>query len=153
MTISTVASPKESLQTGAPSSSATSSSAQIYSRDFNPARPLPLPDTVSLESVIRRHEADPEKAAYLARARQNLAKTLYADEQETVTGLRLAAGLSQVQLAERAKTSQPHIARIERGQNDPSTDLIVRIAKVLDIDEDRAFRAVRNQLSARRQSE
>lgn len=153
MTTSTVASPKESLQTGAPSSSATSSSAQIILREFSPARPLPLHGTVSFESVIRRQEADPEKAVYLARARQNLAKTLYADEQETVTGLRLAAGLSQVQLAERAETSQPHIARIERGQNDPSTELIARIAKALNADEDRVFRAVRNQRSTRRQSE
>lgn len=153
MTTSTVASPKESLQTGVPSSSTTSSPAQIIFREFSPARPLPLPDTVNFESVIRRHEADPEKAAHLVRARQNLAKTHYSDEQETLTSLRLAAGLSQIQLAERVETSQPHITRIERGQNDPGTDLIARIAKALKVDEDRVFRAVRNQLTTRRQSE
>jgi predicted transcriptional regulator len=105
---------------------------------------------VSLDSVTRKHEADPKKAQLLADARKNLALTLYADEPETLSALRLTAGLSQTQLAMLVETSQPHIARIEGGQNDPSTDLIARIAKALNVKEERAFRAIRNQLNTRR---
>jgi predicted transcriptional regulator len=90
---------------------------------------------------------DEKKAAYMQQARKSLAETLYADEPETLSALRLAAGLSQAQLAEKAYTSQPHIARIERGQTDPGTDLIARIAAALGEDDMRVYRAIRNQLT------
>ena len=85
----------------------------------------------------------------MQQARKRLADTLYADESETLSALRLAAGFSQAQLAEKAATSQPHIARIERGQTDPVTDLIARIASALCIDDMRVYRAIRNQLATR----
>lgn len=85
----------------------------------------------------------------MQQARKRLADTFYADESETLSALRLAAGFSQAQLAEKALTSQPHIARIERGQTDPGTDLIARIAAALGIDDMRVYRAIRNQLATR----
>ena len=48
-------------------------------------------------------------------------------------GPRLAAGLSQTQLAEKIGTAQSHIALIEQGKNDPGTDLITRIAEALTL--------------------
>jgi transcriptional regulator with XRE-family HTH domain len=42
---------------------------------------------------------------------------------------RSAAGLSQSQLGQRMKTSQPHIARIEGGKVRPSTDALERFAR------------------------
>jgi transcriptional regulator with XRE-family HTH domain len=45
-----------------------------------------------------------------------------------VRGMRLAAGLSQRALAERAGTSQPAIARYERGAATPSWETLQRIA-------------------------
>lgn len=149
MTTITAVSPKEFLPIGASSSRSTSSPAKVVYREFPPSKPLPQLNTLPLEAIARKHEADPRKAQLLARARKNLATTVYANEPETLSSLRLAAGMSQVQLACQIGTSQPHIARIERGQNDPGTDMIVRIAQALKIEEDRVFRAIRNQLALR----
>lgn len=42
---------------------------------------------------------------------------------------RRAAGLSQRELARRAKTAQSVVARIERGQRDPGTQTLLRLLK------------------------
>jgi ribosome-binding protein aMBF1 (putative translation factor) len=121
-------------------------------REFGPPRPLPLPNTSSFDSFLEEMEADPDMAGRMAEARKNMAATVYGSEPITLSALRLAAGLSQAQLAKKAQTSQPHIAKIERGQNDPSTDVIARIAQALGIDEVLAFQAIRNQLATRAHS-
>ena len=41
-------------------------------------------------------------------------------------------GFSQQQLAERAGTRQPVISRLERGEGNPTIDLLQRIAHALD---------------------
>lgn len=46
-----------------------------------------------------------------------------------VRGLRHGAGLSQRALAERAATSQPAVARYERGQATPSWETLERLAE------------------------
>jgi|ERR1019366_683421 DNA-binding XRE family transcriptional regulator len=136
----------ESWPIGGQSSPATTSNATILYREFGAARPFPIANTRSLASVIGEFEEDDAIAATnLADVRRNLAATLYADNPETLSVLRLSAGLSQVQLASRAGTHQPYIARIERGQTDPSTDMIARIAEALGVDEALAFRAIRSQ--------
>lgn len=48
---------------------------------------------------------------------------------ELVHRLRRAAGLSQRALAERAQTSQPAIARYERGASTPSWETLQRLAE------------------------
>lgn len=148
MTTSAAKSPKESLQIGEPSSPSSSLDVVVY-REFGAARALPLPNTVSLESVLAEFEADNDMAERLRHARREMAGSLYADEPETLSALRLAAGLSQKQLADLVETSQPHIARIEGGQTDPSTDVVARIARALGVDESAAFRAIRLQRATR----
>lgn len=149
MTTSTAISRAESLPTGAPSSPKSNRTAAIVRYEFSAARPLPLPNSTSIDSLTKAAEADPRRTAFLAQARERLANTLYADEPETLSALRLAAGLSQAQLAVKVSTSQPHIARIEKGQTDPSTDVIARIAQALGVDEARVYGAIRNQLATR----
>lgn len=144
MTTSAAKSPKESLQIGETCNQAASGDVVIY-REFEAARALPLPNTVSLESVLEEFEADPGMAERMRNARREMALSAYADEPDTLSALRLAAGLSQKQLAELTETSQPHIARIEGGQTDPSTDVVARLARALEIDEATAFRAIRRQ--------
>jgi ribosome-binding protein aMBF1 (putative translation factor) len=117
--------------------------------EFSVATRLPLPNTVSLGSLISKFESKPDMAARMALARQKLAAELYSDEPETLSALRLASGLSQAQLAARASTTQPYIAKIEAGRTDPSTDMIARIAQALGVDETLAYRAIRNQLATR----
>ena len=47
---------------------------------------------------------------------------------EAVIKARLAAGLTQAQLAQRMKTTQSAIARLEGGQGRPSTKTLARLA-------------------------
>ncbi|MBI4696154.1 MAG: helix-turn-helix domain-containing protein [Gammaproteobacteria bacterium] len=84
-------------------------------------------------------------AELVAEARRKLSRELDSIEPESLASLRLAAGLSQAQLAARVGTSQPHIARIEMGKTDPGTDLIARIAEALEQNASRIFAAVRTQ--------
>ncbi len=49
----------------------------------------------------------------------------------SVKAARCRAGISQAELARRAKTSQPSIARLEKGQVSPTVISLDRIAKAL----------------------
>lgn len=149
MTTIKAASQKESLPLGVPSNTPSATPAAVIYREFAPPRPLPLPNALSLDSLLGEFESDPSMAQRMAKARKEMAETVYASDPDTLSALRLAAGLSQVQLAERVKTSQSHIAKIERGQNDPSTELVARIAEALGVEESVAFQAIRNQIRTR----
>lgn len=50
---------------------------------------------------------------------------------ERVQAKRLELGLTQTQLASRAKTTQSAISEIESGDHSPNLDTIARIAKAL----------------------
>ncbi len=143
MTILKAISTKESLPIGEISSPSTSKSNVTYG-EFSAQRPIPLPNTVSVESLLEESEADPIKAKHLSEARKELSNALYEKDTKTLSMLRLAAGLSQVQLANLAGTSQPHLARIEQGKNDPGTDTIAKIAKALNLNNLDVFQAIRN---------
>lgn len=129
--------------TGVPSSPRTSKSAVVIVREFSGAHRLPLGRTKTLEDIVAKYESAPDRAALMAEARKSLASNAYAEEAGTLSAMRLRAGLSQSQLAERAGTSQSHIARIERGHNDPSTDVVVRVAKAIGVTAAQAFDAIR----------
>lgn len=49
-------------------------------------------------------------------------------------GARLAAGLTQKQLAERMATTQSAISRLESGAQTPTLDTLYRLAQVLSVD-------------------
>lgn len=142
--------PGASSATGLPSTegpgTSTSTSENVVYLEVNAARPLPIRSTKTLDSILRRHESNPQRAAKLAAARRRLAPVLRGDG--TLADLRLQAGLSQHQLAIKARTSQPHVARIESGKNDPTTDLIARLSAALGTDEEATYRAVRKSRSA-----
>src|ERR1700744_1708204 len=93
----------------------TDRSAEIY-RFSAPLKTEEIP--TGLRRVSERLpdlERNPRRAAFLAQARQDLAKEL-AESGETIRTLRLGRGFSQTKLAELIGTQQPHIARIESGQ-------------------------------------
>lgn len=129
----------------APSRSESSTIGRRSDQASRPGRTAAASRSKSLDSVVRRWERDPERSAELAQARKHLGRSLYADKGGTLTSLRLASGLSQAQLAARMQTSQSYIARIERGQNDPTTDVVERIAVALGVESSVAFAAVRRQ--------
>lgn len=104
----------------------------------------PLPGGTPVSDYLKHLEADTRSAAELAAARRRLAQ-LIGVEPQSLRGLRLAAGLSQTILAERAGSTQPYIARIEAGSADPSTDMLARIANALGVDAVNVFAAIRAQ--------
>lgn len=53
---------------------------------------------------------------------------------KALIGARLAAGLTQRQLAEKMGTSQAAIARLESGTSLPTIDTLYRLAQVLCVD-------------------
>lgn len=111
--------------------------------------PVP-PRHVSLDSLVDRASADPKRRAALEEARGWLADTEYAAEGDTVRTLRLRKGYSQVQLAAKIGTSQPHIARIERGTENITIDTCRRLVGALGIDMNTLDDALRRQESVAR---
>jgi predicted transcriptional regulator len=53
---------------------------------------------------------------------------------KAIYNLRIVAGLTQLELAKKAKTTQPVIARLEKGSDSriPSLELLIRIASAAD---------------------
>jgi len=147
MTITTATLQDESLRTGSPSSPSSLPSLVIV-RQFDAARPQPLPGTVSLDELLDSFANDTQLQEALSEARKSFAKQVYTNE-VSLSALRMQTGLSQAQLASRMGTTQSYIARIEGGTTDPGTDNIARLAEALGTDEATVFVAVRNQRKTR----
>jgi transcriptional regulator with XRE-family HTH domain len=47
--------------------------------------------------------------------------------------LRIAAGLTQMELANRSEMDMGEISRLERGQRSPRLDTMVRVAEAMDL--------------------
>lgn len=133
----------ESWPTGGVSSPESTGWGQVVSGVFFAARPLPLPNSVALDDLVAESERDAVRFAALAEARRALGGVLFGGQPTGLAALRLRAGLSQSALAERARTSQAHIAKIEAGRNDPGTQLVARLAGALGVGELEAFSAIR----------
>lgn len=93
---------------------------------------------------MKRLEARAELAPQFEQARRTVGKILEQGP-DSLRSLRLAAGISQVKLAERAATTQSYVARIETGRLDPGTDMLGRLADALGVPADAVFRAIRAQ--------
>lgn len=143
MTISTTAWSRESWLTGERLSieAETTYCAPVVSLVVDASVPIVLANTAPLDSVLSEFEAKPDLARRMAAARARIAQIAYG-EQDSLAGMRLAAGLSQAALAEKAKTTQPYIARIESGTVDPGTEVIARLAAGLGVEPARVFNAI-----------
>ena len=51
-----------------------------------------------------------------------------------ITAARIAAGLTQAQLAEKIGVAAQHIGRWERGERKPKTDALIRLSNALKCD-------------------
>jgi transcriptional regulator with XRE-family HTH domain len=76
-----------------------------------------------LEDVLREQLQDPE----FRRAYEEL------EPAYQIARARIARGLTQTQLAERAGTSQSSIARLESGKGAPSLSYLTRVAHALGL--------------------
>ena len=78
-------------------------------------------NSVPYEEVKERLLANPEvRAAYDA-----------LEPAYQVACLRITAGMTQAELAEKVGTRQPNIARLEAGKHEPTLDLLRRVAEAL----------------------
>lgn len=119
--------------------------ADIIRLEVNASQTLSVKNSKDIDVVIEDFETDPEMAAAMADARKELSQSLYINNPQTFSAIRLAAGMSQDQLAAKAFTSQPYIAKIEAGRNDPGTDVIAKLAIALKLQEEVVFKAIRSQ--------
>lgn len=135
---------RESSTIGEAYSVGTSTSrGTVVSAEFFAGRPVALPNTRAVADVIADYERDASRRDAMKAARAELANTLHAHRPDGLAALRMSRGLSQSALASAAGTSQPHVAKIEAGRNDPGTSLIARLAAALGADETDVFKAVR----------
>jgi DNA-binding Xre family transcriptional regulator len=83
-----------------------------------------------------RIENNPLRAAAIGKGRKRLAKIAERTNPgfRPLAVLRLAAGMSQTELAEKMQMKQPNIARLERSPGDLSLSTLQKLALVLGVD-------------------
>lgn len=99
---------------------------------FGVAQERPLAGGIPVDDFLAELESDPVVAEEFAAARR-LAVSQMDIDPESFRALRLQAGLSQALLAANSETTQAHIANIEAARVDPGTDMIVRIARAMNV--------------------
>ena len=94
---------------------------------------------------MTHRELDPTRARGMAAARASLADVLYPEDGTTLKTLRLKAGMTQTQLAIALDTSQPHIARLESGRQEPVISTCRKLAKLFCVSLDVLSSALERQ--------
>ncbi|MBK8508949.1 MAG: helix-turn-helix transcriptional regulator [Candidatus Competibacteraceae bacterium] len=119
-----------------------------------PVRPISAPDKIvsisdhpgfkpssrtngtNIDDFVAELERDEKLKLALEEGRRWVADTFYADDGDTIRTLRLRKGWSQSRLAEAARTSQSHVARIERGRENLSLRTMRRLCEALEVNMD-----------------
>lgn len=86
------------------------------------------------KEFVAGFETESDGRAELAKGREWVADKFYGQDGDTIRSLRLRKGMSQVDLAKLLGTSQPHIARVESGSENPLLATCRRLCKALEID-------------------
>lgn len=91
-----------------------------------------------------RISKSPSRAAAIVKGRQRLAKVLENRNPgfRPLSALRLAAGMSQSELATLMGMKQPNIARLEKSPGDPSLSTLKRLAGALGVEIGQVIAAV-----------
>lgn len=97
-----------------------------------PREPI-LPNHVSIEDIEAQLKKIPGMAEELSSARRWVGQVLYEGKKD-LRSLRLARGLTQTMLAAKIGTSQPHLARMERGVADVMRETMRRLCVALEVD-------------------
>lgn len=87
------------------------------------------------DSFVDEFEATPSGGTELAAGRKWVAEQFYSGE-KSLANLRLAAGLSQKQLAELCGLEQPHVSRYESGKHEPQIGIAAKMASALGVSMD-----------------
>ena len=135
----------ESYLIGTQSNQPISAEQNVYTFVARSPIALAIPNSVSIDDLVNEFELDPAMATHMQEARRTLANEVFTGTVGTLSHIRLNAGLSQTQLAGIVGTSQSHIARIEAGKNDPSTEIIGKIAEALQTNPTAIFTSIFEQ--------
>lgn len=96
---------------------------------------------VSFDEYLQDECSDPVTVAALERARVRLAED-QSIERGGLTQLRLRAGLSQKELADKIGTSQPLLSGWERSKAKPSYENLHKLSHALNVDYNMLFEAL-----------
>lgn len=98
-----------------------------------------------MSDITKTWAKDESRRKAMEEARQWVGETFHGNDGDTVRTLRLSKGWSQTQLAEAIGTSQSHVARIERGDQNLAIQTCRRLSDVLGIDMNTLDHALRQQ--------
>ena len=113
---------------------ASTTPGKVIYREFHvPSKLQAPPGAIDIDDLVAEFEQSPAAAKAMAKGRQWVAKTFYGKQHSSIAKLRLQNGWSQAELARRAGTSQPYIARLELGKVDPQVSTVKKLAKALDV--------------------
>lgn len=130
---------KDSIET-----STSSKRKVILLSDYPSKNPTPELKFNSISNFLSKWEETPEHAAGLSDARQWITESFLSDK-DTIKSLRLKKGWSQSHLANEIASSQPHIARIERGTENVTIETCRKLCNALDVDMNTLNQALLNQ--------
>lgn len=100
---------------------------------------------ITIGDLTAKWDKHESRRAAMEEARRWAATERIKKDGDSVKTYRLKNGWSQVQLAQAIGTSQPHIARIERGTENLTIDTCRRLAEALGVDMNTLDQALRRQ--------
>jgi ribosome-binding protein aMBF1 (putative translation factor) len=95
------------------------------------------------DAFARELAADPASASAVAEGRKWVSSTFYGGK-PTIAALRLAAGMSQEDLADACGLQQPHVSRYESGRIEPKVLVARKLAAALGVTVDDFIQAFEN---------
>lgn len=107
-------------------------SAAVFALETSVVHPPMREGFRDVRDRIAELEANPRRAAALARARERLAEKVH--EGGSLAAIRMSKRLSQTDLANKIGTSQSRLSRIESGRDDPQLSTVAKIADALGVD-------------------
>ena len=113
-------------------SPARTSPDRVIYREFLAPQPSRSPaGAIDIDDLAVEMEGAPGGIEAIAKGRRWVGKHFYLSS--SIAQIRLKKGWSQAELARRAGTSQPYIARLEQGRVDPQISTVKKIAKALGL--------------------
>lgn len=112
--------------------------------------PVQPPAGVAMDDRIARLERNPRRKAALERARARIGQWLGDEELpgSALAALRLKAGLSQRELAQRVGTQQANISRLEKRPDDPKLSTLEGLAAAMAVPLETVIAAVKKDQAA-----
>lgn len=103
-----------------------------------------------MDDRIARLERNPQRRAALERARARIGQWMDREEipGSALAALRLQAGLSQRELAQRMNTQQSNISRLEKQPDDPKLSTLEGLAAALSVPLSTVIAAVKQHQAA-----